>query len=191
MQENPEHLWLAEVWMEHRERLLRLLALRMPVALQRRFSVEDVLQDAYLDCGKRLEFLQARSDVPIYAKLRKIALQTMTDLERRHLAAGKRDVMKESTPAQDENALDAWARFADTISSPRTHLLRMERQAMARRVLACLSERDREILELRHFEELGNLECAAVLGIEPKAASIRYVRALQRFRELIEQEGGY
>lgn len=191
MQNNPENLWLAEVWMEHRERLLRLIALRMPPVLQRRLSVEDVLQDTYLHCGKRMEFLQAQPEVPIYAKLRKIALQTMTDLERRHLGAGKRDAMKESSPAQDESALDAWARFADTISSPRTHLLRMERQAMARRVLASLSERDREILELRHFEELGNLECAAVLGIEPKAASIRYVRALQRFRTLIEQEGGY
>lgn len=191
MQNNPENLWLAEVWMEHRERLLRLIVLRMPPVLQRRLSAEDVLQDAYLHCGKRMEFLQAQPEVPIYAKLRKIALQTMTDLERRHLGAGKRDAMKESSPAQDESALDAWARFADTISSPRTHLLRMERQAMARRVLASLSERDREILELRHFEELGNLECAAVLGIEPKAASIRYVRALQRFRTLIEQEGGY
>lgn len=191
MQNNPENLWLAEVWMEHRERLLRLIVLRMPPVLQRRLSAEDVLQDAYLQCGKRMEFLQAQPEVPIYAKLRKIALQTMTDLERRHLGAGKRDAMKESSPAQDESALDAWARFADTISSPRTHLLRMERQAMARRVLASLSERDREILELRHFEELGNLECAAVLGIEPKAASIRYVRALQRFRTLIEQEGGY
>lgn len=191
MQENPEHLWLAEVWMEHRERLLRLIALRMPPVLQRRLSAEDVLQDAYLDCGKRMDFLQAQPEVPLYAKLRKIALQTMTDLERRHLGAGKRDAMKESAPAQDETALDAWARFADTISSPRTHLLRLERQAMARRVLDSLSERDREILELRHFEELGNLECAAVLGIEPKAASIRYVRALQRFRTLIEQEGGY
>lgn len=191
MQNNPENLWLAEVWMEHRERLLRLIVLRMPPVLQRRLSAEDVLQDAYLQCGKRMEFLQAQPEVPIYAKLRKIALQTMTDLERRHLGAGKRDAMKESSPAQDETALDAWARFADTISSPRTHLLRMERQAMARRVLASLSERDREILELRHFEELGNLECAAVLGIEPKAASIRYVRALQRFRTLIEQEGGY
>ena len=55
-----------------------------------------------------------------------------------------------------------------------------------RRVLAELSPVDREILELRHFEELGNNECAAVLGIAPKAASIRYVRALKRLRELLE-----
>lgn len=180
----PENLWLASLWQEHRERLLRLLALRMPAVLQRRLSAEDVLQESYLACGKRVDFLRENPEVPIYAKLRKIALQTLTDAERYHLAAGKRDAMKEAS-AETENTMEAWAQFADTISSPRTHLERLERQAMTRRVLQKLSENDREILELRHFEEMGNAECAAVLGIEPKAASIRYVRALKRFQELV------
>ena len=30
---------------------------------------------------------------------------------------------------------------------------------------------------------MGNAECAAALGIEPKAASIRYVRALERLKQ--------
>ena len=127
----------------------------------------------------------------MYVKLRRIALQTLTDMERQHLAAAKRDAMKEHSPEDNEDVADAWAHFADTISSPRTHLERLERQAMARRVLAQLSANDREILELRHFEEMGNAECAAVLGIEPKAASIRYVRALKRFQELVYHENPY
>lgn len=180
----PENLWLAALWNEHRERLLRLLTLRFPAVLQRRLGAEDVLQEAYLACGKRLSYLQEKPEVPVYAKLRTIALQTLADVERRHLAAGKRDAMKEAI-SESDNTMDAWAHFADTISSPRTHLERLERQAMARRVLQELSETDREILELRHFEELGNAECAAVLGIEAKAASIRYVRALKRFQELV------
>lgn len=182
--QTPEHLWLASAWQEHRERLLRLLALRMPAALQRRLSAEDVMQESYLACGKRLDFLRENPEVPLYAKLRKIALQTLADAERYHLAAAKRDAMKESA-AETENTMEAWAQFADTITGPRTHLERVERQMMTRRVLQQLSANDREILELRHFEELGNAECAAVLGIEPKAASIRYVRALKRFQELI------
>ena len=191
MRDTPENLWLAEVWQEHRERLLRLLALRMPAALQRRLSAEDLLQETYLACGRRLEFLQAQPEVPLYVKLRRIALQTLTDQERHHLAAAKRDAMREQSPEDDASVADAWAHFADTISSPRTHLERLERQAMARRVLSRLSVNDREILELRHFEELGNAECAAVLGIEPKAASIRYVRALRKFQELVYQENPY
>lgn len=182
--QTPENLWLASLWQEHRERLLKLLALRMPAVLQRRLGAEDLLQESYLACGRRMEFLQENPEVPVYAKLRKIALQTLADAERHHLAAGKRDAMKE-VATESDNTMDAWAHFADTISSPRTHLERLERQAMARRVLSELSETDREILELRHFEELGNAECAAVLGIEQKAASIRYVRALKRFQELV------
>lgn len=138
-------------------------------------------------CGRRTAFLRAEPEVPLYAKLRRIALQTLTDAERHHLGAGKRDALRESSPAGD-NTMDAWAQFADTISSPRTHLEKLERQAMTRRLLGELSARDREILELRHFESLSNSECAAVLGIEAKAASIRYVRALKRFQELVLRE---
>ena len=190
MTEIPQNLWLAEIWLEHRDRLVRLLATRMPRVMLRRLSADDVAQEAYLACGKRLDFLQNQPEVPMFVKLRKIALQTLTDLERRHLAAGKRDAMKESTWEDDaeDASIDAWANFADSISSPRTHLVRLERQALARRILEELPATDREILELRHFEELSNNECAAVLEIAPKAASIRYVRALKRFQDLLKDE---
>ena len=190
MVENPENLWLAELWLEYRERVARLLVLRMPVPLQRRVGLEDLLQETYLACGKRLDFLRSEPEVPLYAKLRRIALQTLADMERRHLGAGKRDAMKEHSP-EDASMVDAWAQFADSISSPRSHMERVERQRLIRELLKKLSSADREILELRHFEELSNGECAAVLGIEVKAASIRYVRAIKRFRELIETEYPY
>lgn len=185
MSENPENIWLAELWLEHRERIARLLVLRMPAVLQRRVGLEDVLQETYLACGRRLDFLREEPEVPMYAKLRRLALQTLTDIERKHLGAGKRDAMKEYSP-DDASMVDAWAQFADSISSPRSHMERLERQNLIRKLLTKLSPNDREILELRHFEELSNGECAAVLGIETKAASIRYVRAIKRFRELIE-----
>lgn len=185
MSENPENLWLAELWLEYRERVARLLVLRMPAVLQRRVGLDDLLQETYLACGKRLDYLRAEPEIPPYAKLRRLALQTLADMERRHLGAGKRDALKEYSP-EDASMVDAWAQFADSISSPRSHMERVERQRMIRELLKKLSPVDREILELRHFEELSNGECAAVLGIEVKAASIRYVRAIKRFRELIE-----
>lgn len=185
MEEPVGNWWLAEAWLENRDRLVRLLAARMPPVLQRRMSADDLAQETYLACGKRMAYLQACPEVPLFVKLRKIALQTLADMERRHLGAGKRDAMKESSWA-DDVSMDAWAAFADTISSPRTHLEKLERQALARRVLGKLPENDRVILELRHFEELSNAECAAVLDIAPKAASIRYVRALKRFQDLLQ-----
>lgn len=185
----PAALWLAEVWQEHRERITHLLAARVPASLLRRMGVDDLVQEAYLACGRRLEFLHQEDEVPVYVKLRRVALQALADMERKHLGAGKRDAMKEADMAADDSsAMDAWAQFADSISSPRTHLERLERQAYTRRVLAALPAVDREILELRHFEELSNAECAAVLGLTQKTASIRYVRALKRFRDLLLEQ---
>ena len=192
MTERPDTLWLAEVWQENRERIARLLSARMPDALLRRMGVDDMLQEVYLACGRRMNFLRESGELPLYVKMRRVALQTLADMERKHLVAGKRDVLKEvdlmPTNSDRTDYTDAWAQFADTISSPRTHLERMERQATTRRVLQQLPKNDREILELRHFEELSNTECAAVLEITQKTASIRYVRALKRFRDLLLQE---
>ncbi len=186
------NLWLAEQWQIHKDRISHLLAGRIPSAMRQRMGEDDLLQEIYLACGRRLAFLQEPGGVPIYVRLRRIALQTLVDMERRHLSTGKRDAMKEINPVSDSNedsgAIDALSHFADSISSPRTHLERMERRAMTRRVLAGLSAMDREILELRHFEDLSNAECAAVLEITQKTASIRYVRALKRFRDLLLQE---
>lgn len=185
----PAALWLTEVWQQNRTRLERLFAGRIQPALQRRMGVDDLMQETYMACGRRLDFLQQGGDEQVYMKLRIVALQTLTDMERRHLAAGKRDAMKEADlGADDSGTMDAWAQFADSISSPRTHLERLERQAFARRVLTELPAADREILELRHFEELSNTECATVLGISQKTASIRYYRALKRFRDLLLNE---
>ncbi|MDO5470024.1 MAG: sigma-70 family RNA polymerase sigma factor [Akkermansia sp.] len=187
MPESPENLWLAELWLQYRDRLVRLIATRMSPVLLRRLSPDDVAQETYLACGRRMKFLQEHEEVPMFVKLRKLALQTITDMERKHLVAGKRDAMKESFMAEREHdvTVNALSRFADSLVGPRTHLERMELLEQTRKAMRELPDTDREILELRHFEELSNTECAAALGIEVKAASIRYVRALKRMKEMM------
>ena len=181
------NLWLAELWMQNRDRLVRLIATRMSPVLLRRMSPDDVAQETYLACGRRVRFLRECPEVPMFVKLRKLALQTIADMERKHLAAGKRDAMKESYAAESDNdvTVNALSRFADTLVGPRTHLERMELLEQTRKAMRELPDTDREILELRHFEELSNTECAAALGIEVKAASIRYVRALKRMKDIM------
>ena len=49
---------------------------------------------------------------------------------------------------------------------------------------------DREVLVLRHFEELTNAEAARVLGLEKTAASNRYIRALKRLKEILAGSPG-
>ena len=126
--------------------------------------------------------------MPIYFKLRTILLQTLADIERRNLQAAGRDVHKE-VEVRDETAetgtpgaLD-WGQLAADATSPLSRVDRNERHALLRAAVAALPENDRAIIVLRHFDGMGNSACAAALGIEPKAASIRYVRALERLQK--------
>ena len=179
---------LAEAFAEHRGRLLSLVERRLNPILLRRLSHEDVMQEVYLAAAKRLPYFAQNEDVPIYFKLRTILLQTLADIERRNLQAAGRDVHKE-VEVRDETAetgtpgaLD-WGQLAADATSPLSRVDRNERHALLRAAVAALPENDRAIIVLRHFDGMGNSECAAALGIEPKAASIRYVRALERLQQ--------
>lgn len=179
---------LAEAFAEHRARLLSLLEKRLNPVLNKRLSREDVMQEVYLAAAKRLPYFAQNEDVPIYFKLRTILLQTLADIERKNLQAAGRDAYREAKVGDDTTSERApgalnWGRFAADVTSPLSRVDRDERHAVLRAAVAALPENDRAIIVLRHFDGMGNSACAAALGIEPKAASIRYVRALERLRQ--------
>jgi RNA polymerase sigma-70 factor (ECF subfamily) len=76
------------------------------------------------------------------------------------------------------------------LTSPSEAAVRAEMTAAVEQALECMNPIDREVLALRHFEELTNTETAEVLGIEQKAASIRYVRALARLKAILPDVPG-
>ncbi len=178
---------LAEAFAENRGRLLALAARNLKPVLLKRLSPEDVLSETYAACAKRLAYFTTHTDVPVYFKLRTLLFQTLADIERRHLGAAGRDAFCEvsvaDAPEDDAGAggLD-WGRFAADVTSPVSRVDRDERHALLRNALDSLSSADRQVLILRHFDGMGNGEAAAVLGIAPKAASIRHVRALERLQ---------
>ena len=182
---------LAAAFAEHRQRLTALATKKLNPILLKRMSEEDVLSEAYVNAAKRLDYFAARDDVPTYYKLRTILLQTICDIERRHLQAQGRDAYKELRVESGKFGVDGGGSDGDVyvgelpadITSPASRVDRDERHAILRRALAAMPENDRAIIELRHFDGMGNSECAAALGIEPKAASIRYVRALERLQQ--------
>ena len=177
---------LADAFAEHRQRLSALAKKKLNPILLKRMSEEDVLSEAYINAAKRMDYLAAHDDVPVYYKLRTILLQTICDIERRHLQAQGRDAYREveSTKCKGENEeASPFDNLAADITSPVSRVDRDERHALLRGAIATLAENDRAIIELRHFDGMGNSECAAALGIEPKAASIRYVRALERLQQ--------
>ena len=181
----------ANRFLEYREQLLALARRNLNPVLLRRFSPEDVVQDTLSSACSKIDFFENRPDVPLYFKLRTLLFQTITDLERKNLQAQKRDAYKDLEVVGDSDTATqarlSWNRFADTMTGPVTRLARGDRYALLRKALEELAENDRNILEMRHFDGLGNAECAQLLGIEPKAASIRYVRALERLRQKLAE----
>ena len=184
---------LAAAFAENRQGLSALTEKRLNPVLLKRMSVEDILSEAYVNAAKRLDYFAAHDDVPIYYKLRTILLQTLAYIERRNLKAQGRDVYKELRIGDEECKIDEDGVGSDgvvcvgglpaDITSPASRVDRDERHAILRRALAAMPENDRAILVMRHFDGMGNSECAAALGLTEKTASIRYVRALERLQQ--------
>ena len=181
---------LAAAFAEHRQRLIALATKKLNPILLKRMGEEDVLSEAYVNAVKRLDYFAARDDVPIYYKLRTILLQTICDIERRHLQAQGRDAYKELRVESGKFGVEGNAdgdvfvgELQADITSPASRVDRDERHAILRRALAAMPENDRAILVMRHFDGMGNAECAAALRLTEKAASIRYVRALEKLQQ--------
>ena len=171
---------------EHRGRLLALARRNLNPILARRFSPEDVVQETFSSAYRKLDFLRNRPEIPVYCKLRKLLFQTITDLERKHLQSRKRDAYREQDMAGPEDVSSPgpnWDMFADTVTGPLTQIARQDRYELLRKTMESLPEHDREILELRHFDGMSNSECAEALHLTQKAASIRYVRALEHLKK--------
>lgn len=200
---------LAEAFSLAQPRLRKMVAFRMDHRLAGRLDPDDVLQEAYLEAAQRLPHYLAKpgdglaqpgdgsaqqaEGTPgerLYVWLRLITAQTLVDAHRRHLGAQMRDATREQGLWQASNAVATSVSLAGVLigrlTSPSNAALRDEAAAELRRAIASLSEVDQEVIALRHFEELTNGEVARVLGIEVKAASIRYVRAVKRLKELLD-----
>lgn len=179
---------IAATLMEYRERLLSLAKRNLNPILLRRVTPEDVVQDTLSSACQKIDFLENNPEIPVYFKLRTILFQTITALERKHLQSQKRDAYKElevSDQQEDATAKLNWNMFADSVTGPLTKLARIDRYELLKKAMASLPENDRQILELRHFDNMSNMDCAEVLHITTKNASIRYVRALEKLQKLL------
>jgi len=174
----------------HKTRLERMVQLRMDRRLRGRVDPADVVQDAYLAARNKFQQYRADPRMPFYLWLRLEVGQKLVDVHRFHLGAKMRD-------AGQEVSLHRGALPQVTSMSLAEHLLgklttashaamRVELKLRVQEALNNLDPHDREVLILRHFEELSNAEAAEVLGIKPTAAINRYVRALKRLRDVFQ-----
>jgi RNA polymerase sigma-70 factor (ECF subfamily) len=168
-----------------------LVALRLDRRLAARIDPSDVVQEALADADRKLDDYAHRRPLPFYPWLRQLAWDRLIAIHRRHLHAGKRSVKREEPDVlglPDESAAELASRLVDIGSSPSARLLRSERCRGVRQALDELPERDREILVLRHLEQLSMADITAVLGLREGAAKVRHLRALRRLRALLGEE---
>jgi RNA polymerase sigma-70 factor (ECF subfamily) len=178
-----------QLLIRYRGRLRQMVASRLDRRLAARVDPSDVVQEALTDAaGKLSDYLRLRP-LPFYPWLRKLAWQRLVDLHRRHVRAKSRSVTREEgqiLPLADDSAIQLVDRMLARGAGPMTNLLQAELRSRVRSALDSLPEQDREVLVLRHLEQLSTREMAAVLGISEGAVKMRQVRALQRFRDELD-----
>jgi RNA polymerase sigma-70 factor (ECF subfamily) len=186
---------LVALFTRYHDRLQRMVRLRLDRRLQGRIDPSDVLQDAYLDVAKRAGEYIANPSVPVFLWLRLITSQRLAALHRQHLGAQMRDAGREvslhrgALPHATSASLAAL--LLGRFTSPTQAAQRAEMQIRLQEVINAMDPLDREVLTLRHFEELSNVETAQVLGIQKSAASNRYLRAVKRLKDTLASLPGF
>ncbi len=185
---------LAALFDLHRDRLKRMVDLRIDPRLRARLDASDVLQEAFLDVARDLDAYLADPTLPPLLWLRVHVGRRLTTLHRQHLRVRMRDaglevsLYRDALPEANSAALASM--LIGRLTSPTQAALRAERLLRVQEALNCLDPVDREVLALRHFEQLGRAETAQVLGITPEAGAKRYFRALKRLKDVFASMPG-
>ena len=180
---------VGNLFARHRERLVRMVNLRMDPRLRGRCDADDVIQEVYLEAIRRFAEYQRNPNPPFFLWLRLLAAQKLVDVHRHNLGAKARDATREVSLYDGGLPQATSAVLASQLlgrhTSPSQAAVRAEMQLRLQDALNGMDEIDREVIALRHFEQLSNGEAAAVLGIKESAASTRYVRAMKRLKEIL------
>ena len=180
---------LNEIFARHRDRLRRMVEMRLDWRLQARIDASDVIQDAFVEVATRLDDYLKDPDMPLFLWLRFLVGERLLFLHRHHLGVKMRDARREVSLYRDALPEASSAALAAQLlgqhTSPSQAALRAERLLRLQEAVNLLDVLDREVLSLRHFEQLSRAETAQVLGITEAAAAKRYIRALKRLKDTL------
>jgi RNA polymerase sigma-70 factor (ECF subfamily) len=186
---------VGELFDLHRDRLRRMIHLRLDHRLQGRLDASDVLQEAFLEFAQALPAYVQNPQAPFYLWLRCITARKLHTLHRQHLGTRMRDAGREVSvdrrAMSEASSASLAAQLLGKLTTPSQALLRAELQLHVQQALDEMDPLDREVLALRHDEQLSNRETAHVLGISEPAASLRFIRALRRLKALLQRMPGF
>ena len=178
-----------ELFTRYEGRLKRMVRLRIDPRVQGRIDPSDILQEAYLETCQKLSDYVREPKIPFFLWLRLLTGQKLALAHRHHLGVQARDAGREislyrdAMPGASSAALAA--RLLGRLTSPSQAAAKAELKIRIQEALNSMDAIDREVLTLRHFEQLSNAETALVLGIKEPAACNRYFRALERLRGIL------
>jgi RNA polymerase sigma-70 factor (ECF subfamily) len=174
----------------YRDDLRRMIRTRLDRRLASRVDASDVVQETLTVAADRLDEYARGCPLSFFGWLRQIAAERVIDTHRRHLGAQSRSVVRESRLPDlcDDSVMELDRKLVADDTSPSNHMLREERRQRVTAALAELSERDREVLVMRHLEHLRSSEISEALGISEGAVESRLLRALMRLRGLLEAD---
>ncbi|MGE5193019.1 MAG: sigma-70 family RNA polymerase sigma factor [Deltaproteobacteria bacterium] len=186
---------LAELFLIYRPRLWRMVNFRLHPRLHGRVDADDVLQDAWLMAVDRIDYFLRDASHSSFIWFRMIVQQTLVAVHRRHLGAEKRNAARD-VPVHggwdaDSTSSSLAFHLSGSFTSPSSAVSRAELARQLDTILQGMNEIDREVLALRHFEELTNRETARVLNMSEQATSGRYLRALGRLKEILKIVPGF
>lgn len=176
----------------HRESLRRMIELRLDQRIKRRVDVSDVVQDVLIEANRRLKDYLENPAMAFHLWIRQIAKDRVIDAHRRHRVSAKRSIDREQATAGqgavDQSSFEIVAQLRDPAMTPAAAASQRELAVQVEAVIAQLADIDREIILMRHYEQLNNGEIAAALGLSEPAASMRYLRAIRRLREVLDAD---
>ena len=187
-----DEMAIEQLLTRHREALKRMIDMRLDKRVAQRVDVSDIVQEVLVEASRRLQIYLENPAMPFHLWIRQIAKDRIIDAHRRHRVSAKRSVDRERR-LEVQGTLDASTiELAGQLLDPElTPAAKATQREMALQVQACieqLEDRDRDILLMRHYEQLTNQEVAVTLGLTEPAASMRYLRALKRLRSIIAGE---
>ncbi len=181
----------AKLFHQYFPRLEKAVKFRMDPRIRQRMDPSDVVQEAYIECARRIEKYLEEPPAPLFLWVRYLVLQRLLQIHRKHLQGKAQDARRDEPMFKGGYPCASSEFIARELvasqTSPSQAFVRKEAQQMVRDALEEMSDNDREILVLRHFEHLSSKDAAFVLNIEHSAARKRYLRALKRLREVFDK----
>lgn len=184
-----------ELFSRYRSRLKRMVHLRLNRRLQGRVDDSDVVQEAYFDVARKLPEYAADPQVPFFLWLRNLTGLKLAEVHRRHLGTQMRDADQEVSlhrgALPEANSMSLAAHLLGTMTTASEAAIKAETRIFVQEALNAMDPIDREILALKHFEQLSTSEIAQVLGLSKAGAGSRYLRAIKRLRAVVSQIPGF